>query len=109
MLPSGLNNTNFVSWTRRVDVPAYITNNLALSIGQVFHEGTNDWGMEPWHNDWLSPRGEKQLSVAINDGSTWFHGYAGDYADISTRAVADWNQYPSLLDAHIATFYHVEV
>lgn len=74
MIPFAADTTNRATFLPRASVPAYISETVASVITGTFGTEVNDWGMGPWYEY----DGFEQLTVAINDYSTWFHGAASN-------------------------------
>ena len=95
------------TWLLRKDVSDYVHTELLPRLVEVFRVQTNDWGF-PWYHAWTSYRsgeGEdtEQLSVALADGRTWFHGSAPSrgHAGISINV-----RYATMTDGLMSTFRH---
>ncbi len=99
------------TWLLREEVPAYVQEELLPQMIDAFRRQTDDW-VFPWYDAWTSMRpGEEtnRLSIALSDGSTWYHGrapYKGD-SKISLKATGgNLFSYDTLTDALMSTFHH---
>jgi hypothetical protein len=96
----------------RQDVPQFVRAELLPKMVDAFRVQTEEWGLW-WHEEWTSFRRSEdagQLSVALTDGRTWYHGEApsGGYAGISLNTNADDTRAPfdTLVDDLMSAFYH---
>jgi hypothetical protein len=92
-------------------VHGYVRTELVPTLVEAFRAETDDWGF-PWSDGWTTRRaGEdgRRLSVALTDGSTYFHGrapffgHSGMSINVSSRIIA---AYGTLTDALSSVFYH---
>ena len=96
---------------QRVDVPAFVQNELAPAMVRAESTQTDEWGFS-WEDGWnIYSRGESddRLSVALTDGDTWFHGRAPSrgHSGISINVNGGNNaEYDTLLDGVMSTFHH---
>ncbi|MEA3336947.1 MAG: hypothetical protein U9R25_13630 [Chloroflexota bacterium] len=95
----------------RQDVPRYVATELVPAMIEAVRLQSNDWGFT-WHEAWTSWRSgpdRENLSVALSDGETWFHGVAPARANstISIRVTGGSNtSYDTLTDGIVAAFHH---
>jgi len=95
----------------RSDIPAYLSTELIPAMQEAFFIESVQWGF-PWYHAWRSYRPDDPtdcLSVALTDGSTWYHGQAEarGSASISLNVDSEDNQnYQGLTDSLMSTFYH---
>jgi hypothetical protein len=97
-------------WLSRSEILDYVHTQLTPAMVAAIAAQTNDWGMGPWSEEWMSWRGEQRLSVALTSNGVWYHGQAPQdtglgLASISIRAKRD-SQYPSLLESQMSLFNH---
>ena len=96
---------------RRETINDYIKSELIPAMQTAFLTESKTWGFR-WHPEWRSFRpGDppNRLSIALTDGSTWYHGqaHARGSAAISLRVDSiDNYRYQNLTDSLISTFYH---
>jgi hypothetical protein len=95
----------------REEVPTYVEAELAPAMLEAIRVQTEDWGFA-WSEAWTSYRGghdSKQLSVALSEGETWYHGLApkDGHAAIAIRVTGGPNaNYGTLTDGLMSTFHH---
>lgn len=104
---------NYISTQlRRKEVWPYARTELVPAFIEAFRAQSSGWGFA-WDDAWTSFRPETvsgQLSVALTDGMTWFHGKAPvtGHSAISINASAGdaYAAYDTLTDALFSTFHH---
>lgn len=96
------------TWLARDAVSSYVGTELVPRMVTAFRVQGNEWRF-PWHEAWTSYRGGEQLSVALADGRTWYHGSAPKrgHSSISITVTRE-NRGASttLTDELISTFHH---
>ena len=95
----------------RAAINEYLVAELIPAMQAAFLTESEHWGLR-WHPEWRSYRPEdppNRLSVALTDGSTWYHGQvqARGSGAISLRVNSEDNdRYQDLTDSLMSTFYH---
>ena len=110
MFPFRRDNKDTSTWLSRDQVSIYVETDLVPAMVEAFHTQTLVWGF-PWHPEWRSyrtGRNASQLSVALSDGATWFHGKAPGQGNdaISINVSRGRAEYDTLTDGLISTFHH---
>ena len=101
------------TWLERESVPAYVREELAPALVTAYMKQSLDWGFS-WHSAWSGHRdGEfaEQLTVALADGETWYHGAAPGtgHAGISLNVQPSYGEqarYQNMTEKLLGTFYH---
>jgi hypothetical protein len=98
------------TWLRREQIAEYVHSQLVPAMVEAFRIQTDEWGF-PWYEEWTSYRSGpdmEQLSMALSDGQTWFHGKAPGLgnASISINVNRSSAEYDTLTDGLMSTFHH---
>ncbi len=95
----------------RQSFPDIVQDEIIPNLVQAYLMQTNTWGFS-WNEAWVSYRDEgdpEQLSVALSDGKTWYHGKIPIYGHGGISiTLAKWyeSNYDSILDGISSTFHH---
>ncbi|MGD9047226.1 MAG: hypothetical protein PVF77_04185, partial [Anaerolineae bacterium] len=95
----------------RDEILPYVQRELFPALLEALRVQTQDWDF-PWQPAWTSYRaedGKQQLSLALSDGETWFHGQAPmrGHSGISLRTEGGPNHtYETLTQGLLSTFHH---
>ena len=95
----------------RESITQYLESDLIPAMQEAFRTESDEWGF-PWYQEWLSYRKEdppNRLSVALTDGTTWYHGQSPPrgLGRISLRLDSKDNaSYRNLTESLMSTFYH---
>lgn len=99
------------TWLPRQAVTTTIADRLVPAMIDAIQLQSDRWGFT-WHSEWTSCRVDtdpKQLSVALGDGTTWYHGTAPCNANMEISITVNGNDlmhYDTLADGIIADFQH---
>ncbi|MEZ4770155.1 MAG: hypothetical protein R2844_17235 [Caldilineales bacterium] len=95
----------------RAEVDDFVGATVLPELVEAFRVQSNEWGFT-WHAAWTGLRGgedAERLSVALGDGSTWFHGGApaGASSSIAINVSSGLSsEYATLADGIVSTFNH---